>query len=70
MNERIREFERQCWQNREDGLFPGQAHFDADKFARLIVRECMDICLGDDGEDQQGWGKFFAQKIRLQLGVA
>jgi hypothetical protein len=38
MNERIRELEVQCWEERHYG----PPWFDADKFAELIVRECMD----------------------------
>jgi hypothetical protein len=42
MNERIRELEKQCWSHRVDGaLVDGQLHFDADKFAELIVQECV-----------------------------
>lgn len=35
MNERIRELANQCWDERLDGM-----HFDQEKFAELIVREC------------------------------
>ena len=41
MNERIKELEKQCWTHRVDGaLVDGQLHFDTQKFAELIVREC------------------------------
>ena len=44
MNERIKELEKQCWTHRVDGvLVDGQLHFDTQKFAELIVRECADI---------------------------
>ena len=44
MNERIKELEKQCWTHRVDGvLLDGQLHFDTQKFAELIVRECADI---------------------------
>jgi hypothetical protein len=36
MNKRIRELAEQCWDRRLDGL-----HFDQEKFAQLIVRECV-----------------------------
>jgi hypothetical protein len=43
MNERIRELEKECWNHRVDGaLVDGQLHFDTQKFAELIVRECAD----------------------------
>lgn len=42
MNERIKELERQCWSHRIGGaLMDGQLHFDTQKFAELIVGECM-----------------------------
>ena len=44
MNERIKELEKQCWNHRVDGvLVDGHLHFDTQKFAELIVRECADI---------------------------
>ena len=42
MNERITELEKQCWSHRVNGrLVDGQLHFDTQKFAELIVRECI-----------------------------
>jgi hypothetical protein len=38
MNKRIREFAEQCWDQRLDGRY-----FDQEKFAELIVKECIDI---------------------------
>jgi hypothetical protein len=38
MNERIKELASQCWDRRLDGM-----HFDQEKFAELIIRECMDL---------------------------
>jgi len=35
MNERIKELAEQCWDKRLDGL-----HFDQEKFAELVVRNC------------------------------
>jgi hypothetical protein len=40
MNERIKELAEQCWDKRPEG----QLHFDNEKFADLIVWECMKIC--------------------------
>ena len=45
MNERIKELEHQCWSHRVDGrLVDGQLHFDPEKFALLIVQECLRMC--------------------------
>ena len=42
MNERIKELEKQCWNHRVDGvLVDGHLHFDTQKFAELIIRECV-----------------------------
>ena len=38
MNKRIKELAAQCWDKRLDGL-----HFDQEKFAELIVRECAKV---------------------------
>jgi hypothetical protein len=44
MNERIKELEKQCWSHRVNGrLVDGQLHFDTQKFAELIVRECAGL---------------------------
>ena len=44
MNERIKELEKQCWSHRVNGrLVDGQLHFDTQKFAELIVKECMEV---------------------------
>lgn len=41
MNERIKNLAEQCWDTRLDGL-----HFDQEKFAELIVQECIDCVRG------------------------
>ena len=37
MNTRIKELAEQCWDKRPEG----QLHFDNEKFAELIVQECV-----------------------------
>lgn len=44
MNERIRELEKQCWDNQTN-------HLDTEKFAELIVRECIAVHEDDYGVD-------------------
>jgi hypothetical protein len=39
MNERIKLLAEQCWNERPEG----QLHFDNEKFAELIVRECAEF---------------------------
>ena len=43
MNERIKELAEQCWKERP----ADQLHFDTEKFAELIVRECANICFSE-----------------------
>jgi hypothetical protein len=42
MNERIKQLAKQCWDERPEG----QLHFDNEKFAELIVRECAMLVEG------------------------
>jgi hypothetical protein len=39
MNERIKLLAEQCWNERPEG----QLHFDNEKFAELIIRECANV---------------------------
>jgi hypothetical protein len=49
MNPRIKQLADQCWNHRVNGvLIDGHLHFDYEKFAELIVRECADIALRED----------------------
>jgi hypothetical protein len=41
MNLRIKQLAEQCWNKRPEG----QLHFDNEKFADMIVRQCAEICL-------------------------
>lgn len=42
MNKRIKELEKQCWTQRINGvLVDGQLQFDIQKFAQLIIAECL-----------------------------
>jgi len=47
MSEKIREFEKLCWNDQTN-------HLDAEKFARMIIAECTGICedLGTEGDGQ------------------
>ena len=38
MNERIKDLEKQCWNNQTN-------HLDAEKFAELLLEECCQICI-------------------------
>ena len=44
MNQQIRELEKQCWSHYVNGvLIDGHLHFDVEKFAQLIVQECVKV---------------------------
>ena len=60
MNERIKELAEQCWDRRLDGL-----HFDQEKFAELIVKECVEVSINN------GCGDFvdIKQKLFEHFGV-
>ena len=53
MNKKIDKLAKQCWSHRVDGaLVDGQLHFDTQKFAELIIRECAQVSEDDitDGD--------------------
>lgn len=58
MNDRIRELEAQCWVQipcdfdmAEDGLSTIRTVFDREKFALLIIKECVDVHVDNYGID-------------------
>ena len=73
MNERIKELERQCWSHRIGGaLMDGQLHFDTEKFAELIVRECIEQASIGNGHGNNQWDRaltFAAKNIKEHFGV-
>ena len=44
MNKRIKELAEQCYEHDQSWTGVGQRIFNKEKFAELIVRECMLIC--------------------------
>ena len=58
MNERIREFEKQCWSHQANCL-------DAEKFAELIVKECSGVNYHSSFQD----GEFHARELLEHFGV-
>jgi len=62
MNTRIKELAEQCWDKRPEG----QLHFDNEKFAELIVRECANVA--DDNYIHRG-SRTCGLAIRLHFGV-
>ena len=62
MNLRIKELAEQCWDKRPEG----QLHFDNEKFAELIVKECANVA--DDNYIHRG-SRTCGLAIRLHFGV-
>ena len=62
MNERIKELAEQATSYIDPSANDGVCwYFDKEKFAKLIVQECLNICeeMGDNGKD----GHYCADKI-------
>ena len=69
MNERFKDLEKQCWSHRVDGtLVDGQLHFDTQKFAELIVRECCQFENSYSG-DARLVSRHYGRRIREHFGV-
>ena len=67
MNHRIRELAEQAGWMMGDDVEGFNTRLE--KFAELILKECIDICRSEDWEDQRGWGKMYAHKIQKQFGI-
>lgn len=64
MNDRIKQLASQCWDLRMDGQ-----HFDQEKFAELIVRECVEVLLKWKGEPFPFDEDLAASLIKEHFGV-
>jgi hypothetical protein len=54
MNPKIKALEQQCWSHRVDGvLVDGHLHFDAVKFAELIVQDLIHSMIKRYGDDDE-----------------
>ena len=73
MNERIKELAEQAEINRfaynqATMMNERVQEFDKEKFAELIVRECMDLALGSSHREDD-MGAIIANKIKQHFGV-
>jgi hypothetical protein len=75
MNERIRELEAQCWEYKPgfDGQEDWYTVFNKQKFAELIVRECIEVmrlvpCECDSGRDF-GDEVIYQEYVKKHFGV-
>jgi hypothetical protein len=68
MNPKIKALEQQCWSHRVNGvLVDGHLHFDTEKFAQLIVKECG-VALSPMLRDMISRGQAF-DLIKKHFGV-
>ena len=72
MNERIEKLESQCWEARQYG----PPWFDTEKFAELIVRECVGVaddyvkdCTCDEHKNCKHPRSIIGRKIKEHFGV-
>jgi hypothetical protein len=66
MNERIKQLAEQC---ESFGSWDNKTYtFDKEKFAELIVQECMEVSLGCSHRDDD-MGAIIARQIKQHFGV-
>jgi hypothetical protein len=71
MNQRIREFKEQATRTAMWIGDPDAGELDAEKFAELIVRECIDIVEGeDDGSADTKSVRLAMIRMKQHFGVA
>ena len=73
MNERITKLEDQCW---EDNPNTGPVVFNREKFAELIVKECVDVIrkevslkYKDGGETEEFMGGHYASSMLARVKI-
>ena len=67
MNERIIELAEQCGFRSNPNIYDRNQSFDIEKFAELIVRECIAIC--ESGTPTQTTSGGAAELIKQHFGV-
>jgi hypothetical protein len=71
MNEKIKELKEQCWVNKhwnaEDEIW-SERRFDSDKFAELIIEECIWQVVKDD-EVPQNIQVLIGERFKQHFGV-
>lgn len=64
MNERIKELIAQCTSRSDGSTWTSREEFDKEKFAELIVRECVGIA-----DEYDGVGSTIVSRIKKHFGV-
>jgi len=69
MNERIKELIEQSTTIEEYGWGASYANFDKEKFAELIIKECIHVCIADIADPRDTIELRCAKKIKEHFGV-
>lgn len=69
MNERIKELAEQTGADVWDEQVSASQYFDIEKFAELIVRECVEIAYEYDAPKLSGPGMIIGNRIEEHFGV-
>ena len=70
MNERIEELAEQCGFKRQPSIYDRNQSFDIEKFAELIVRECLDQLFVSDWDEDYDKGIYWSrEQIKNHFGV-
>ena len=70
MNERIEQLAEQCWVHTNEPLFAAKSphwEFDRQKFAELIIRECIDWC--NAHATIEGTAQKIIESIKKDFGI-
>ena len=70
MNERIRELAEQAYDTVEFNYAPPQKVFNKEKFAELIVKECVQVCKSRVGNSDYNTGRMHCvSDLKEHFGV-
>ena len=72
MNERIRELAESCTVDFVDGRGVSLSEIDVEKFAELLIRECMSVARGMRNPPNLNYkpSDRFVDELRLHFGVS
>ena len=70
MNRRIEELAEQCGFKPQPSIYDRNQSFDIEKFAELIVRECLDQLFVSDWDEDYDKGIYWSrEQIKNHFGV-
>ena len=69
MNKRIKELAEQCRTEYRNGFGGYIEQIDEEKFAKLIIKECANICFSEDQGHNMAFGEHCGVVIKEHFGV-